>query len=115
MSLCLVSILGFMILLNATNISQNSVAMPGQESYQFVRSWGGQGSNDGQFLLPHSLAVDTSGNIYVTDTGNNRVEKFSPNGTFISKWGSRGTGMDNLFGYMISMSVQMANLFTPLN
>lgn len=104
-----------MILLNATNISQNSVAMPDQESYQFVRSWGGQGSNDGQFLLPHSLAIDTYGNIYVTDTGNNRVEKFSPNGTFISNGGRKDQGMDNLFDYTISMSVQMANLFTPLN
>ena len=68
MSICLVSVLGFMILLNAINNSQISIAKPSQENYNFVRSWGGQGSNDGQFLLPHSLAIDTFGNIYVTDT-----------------------------------------------
>jgi NHL repeat len=71
-SFCLVSVLGFTILLNAT---QNSIAIPFQESYRFAGSWGAQGIKDGQFDLPHSLAIDISGNIYVTDTGNNRVEK----------------------------------------
>jgi hypothetical protein len=74
MSLCFVLVLGFTILLNAT---QNSIAIPFQESYRFAGSWGAQGIKDGQFDLPHSLAIDISGNIYVTDTGNNRVEKFS--------------------------------------
>ena len=55
-------------------------------------SWGSDGSEDVQFILPHSLATDKFGNIYVTDTGNNRVEKFSSDGTFISKWGSKGMG-----------------------
>jgi DNA-binding beta-propeller fold protein YncE len=30
--------------------------------------------------------------VYVTDTGNQRVEKFDGNGTFITSWGSFGTG-----------------------
>ena len=91
---CLVSLVGFMILSNATDISQNSIAIPSKESYRFVRSWSGDGSNgnDGQLNLPHSLAIDRSGNIYVTDTGNDRVEKFSPDGSIVSKWGSEGTG-----------------------
>jgi hypothetical protein len=45
---------------------------------------GGHGSGKGQFDNPHGLAVDTAGNIFVADTDNGRIEKFSPNGTFIT-------------------------------
>jgi DNA-binding beta-propeller fold protein YncE len=36
--------------------------------------------------------VDSSGNVYVADTGNNRIQKFTSNGVFVTKWGSKGTG-----------------------
>jgi len=36
--------------------------------------------------------VDGSGNVYVTDTGNNRIQKFTSAGRFLTKWGSAGTG-----------------------
>jgi DNA-binding beta-propeller fold protein YncE len=45
---------------------------------------GGQGSGKGQFDDPRALAVDTVGNIFVADTNNGRIEKFSPNGTFVT-------------------------------
>jgi DNA-binding beta-propeller fold protein YncE len=32
------------------------------------------------------------GNVYVVDLGNSRVQKFSASGTFLSQWGSFGTG-----------------------
>jgi hypothetical protein len=38
------------------------------------------------------MAVDSSNNIYVADTGNNRIQKFNSSGTFLTKWGSNGTG-----------------------
>src|SRR5581483_44060 len=31
-------------------------------------------------------------NVYVTDVGNNRVERFTSNGLFVSQWGSIGSG-----------------------
>jgi DNA-binding beta-propeller fold protein YncE len=38
------------------------------------------------------VAVDNSGNVYVADTGNHRIQKFTPTGVFISALGARGTG-----------------------
>ena len=42
---------------------------------------------------PEGIAVDHVGNVYVADTGNNRIQVFSSNGTFISKWGEYGSLM----------------------
>ena len=44
---------------------------------------GGRGTGEGEFNSPTAIAVDPNGNILVADTGNARVEKFSPNGTFV--------------------------------
>ncbi|HZE69335.1 MAG TPA: NHL repeat-containing protein [Pyrinomonadaceae bacterium] len=57
---------------------------------------GGHGSGRGQFDNPHGLAVDTAGNIFVADTNNWRIEKFSPNGTYITSIGTKGTGYGQL-------------------
>jgi DNA-binding beta-propeller fold protein YncE len=39
---------------------------------------------------PHGVAVDSSHNVYVADTGNNRVLKFDSNGELIANWGLHG-------------------------
>jgi tripartite motif-containing protein 71 len=38
------------------------------------------------------VAVDSSGNVYVSDLHNNRIQKFTSDGTFITKWGTEGSG-----------------------
>jgi DNA-binding beta-propeller fold protein YncE len=45
---------------------------------------GGRGTGEGELDAPTGIAVDPKGNILVADTGNGRIEKFSPNGTFIA-------------------------------
>jgi len=49
-------------------------------------------SGPGQFYRPTGIAVDSSGNVYVVDEGNNRVEKFKSDGTYVTQYGSGGSG-----------------------
>jgi DNA-binding beta-propeller fold protein YncE len=58
-----------------------------------VCAWGSAGSGDGQFGSLGGLAVGASGNVYVSDFGNNRVEKFGdvPTATLRPSWGKLRT------------------------
>jgi YD repeat-containing protein len=56
-----------------------------------------EGSGNGQFHLPLGIAINaSSGNIYVVDAGNNRMEEFSSSGAFLSVFGSTGSGPGQL-------------------
>ena len=56
----------------------------------FITEWGGEeGSGEGSMRSPSGITVDQEGNVYVADTGNNRIQVFSSNGTFITKWGGK--------------------------
>jgi tripartite motif-containing protein 71 len=57
-----------------------------------VATWGGYGVGNTQFKNPASVAADFAGNVYVADTGNNRIKKFSSTGAFLAKWGTEGAG-----------------------
>src|SRR5262245_33218788 len=75
-------------------------------SIQFDNQWGSLGILNGQFTTPSRAATDSSGNVYVTDSGNSRVQKFSSTGTFTSKFGSLGSGNGQfLVGSAIGIAV----------
>src|SRR5207247_7088300 len=50
--------------------------------------WGSPGSGNGQFSAPSGVATDGSGNVYVADAFNIRVQKFDASGAFLAAWGS---------------------------
>ena len=52
---------------------------------------------DGQFNSPEGIALDFSGNIYVADTNNHRIQKFDSAGAFQSKFGFLSSGDGNFF------------------
>lgn len=52
---------------------------------------GGSGTGDGQFSQSLDIAVDGAGNAYVVESGDNRVQKFRSDGTFLARWGGSGT------------------------
>ena len=44
----------------------------------------------GRFAYPTGIAIDGAGNLYLADTGNDRIQKLSPNGEPLALWGARG-------------------------
>ncbi len=48
-------------------------------------SWGAPGSGPGQFHVPHGIAVDRHGTVFVADRENSRIQCFAPDGTFLSE------------------------------
>lgn len=55
-----------------------------------VIQWGSTGTQIGQFNTPFGIGVDSSGYVYVTDNNNTRVQKFTPDGTYVTSFGSSG-------------------------
>jgi DNA-binding beta-propeller fold protein YncE len=49
-------------------------------------SWGEPGTGPGQFCIPHGIAVDGQGTVYVADRENSRIQLFTPEGKFLSEW-----------------------------
>jgi tripartite motif-containing protein 71 len=58
----------------------------------YVSSFGSAGTGNGQLSHPADVALDSKGDEWVADSGNNRVEEFTPAGVFMKSLGSIGTG-----------------------
>jgi surface protein len=64
-----------------------------------ISKFGSSGTGDGQMGgTPYGINLDASGNIYVADTDNHRIQKFDSSGTYLSKFGSFG-GSNTKFYY----------------
>jgi DNA-binding beta-propeller fold protein YncE/4-amino-4-deoxy-L-arabinose transferase-like glycosyltransferase len=79
-------------------VAQVEVPPPGQVPPATVAAqpgwlvWGRAGDGPGEFREPHGIAVDGQGYVYVADTGNHRVQKFTADGCFVTAWGQQGEG-----------------------
>jgi len=62
----------------------------GDGKFQF--EWGRKGTGPGEFDLPHSVAVDKNGLVYVADRSNARIQVFDSNGKFLKMWKSAELG-----------------------
>jgi serine/threonine protein kinase len=52
--------------------------------------FGSSGSQTGQFRTPAAVAVDQQGNLFVADTGNNRVQELASSGDSLASWSGGG-------------------------
>jgi len=59
---------------------------------KFLLDWGRKGPGPGEFDLPHSVAVDAQGLVYVADRNNSRIQVFDANGKVLKEWKSTELG-----------------------
>ncbi|WP_455388245.1 6-bladed beta-propeller [Petrachloros mirabilis] len=81
---------------------------------QLLTKWGGSSEpghassplaqEAGQLRSPWGVAVDSAGDVFVTDAGNHRIEKFDKEGNFITQWGGYGNG-DGQFNFPYGIAV----------
>ncbi len=53
---------------------------------RFVKAWGKLGTAPGEFNLPHAIAIDSKGRLYVADRNNARVQVFDQQGHVLGVW-----------------------------
>ena len=78
----------FSLTLLTSSFTQNSSAL---NQYNEILEWGSFGfEKPSYFSHPQFIALDDQGNVYITELGNKRIQKFSNNGDFIETWGKNG-------------------------
>ncbi|MFC1563961.1 NHL repeat-containing protein [candidate division KSB1 bacterium] len=98
------------------NIIHNTAFDSGEQkdiSIEFVRQLGDLESADENysFYMPSDFILDKEGNIYITDEGNYRIQKFDRDGNFIAGYGKQGQG-PNEFSAMNAIAIDDAgNLY----
>ncbi len=53
---------------------------------KFIKEWGKKGWGPGEFNVPHSIAMDSIGRLFVGDRGNNRIQVFDQDGKYLLEW-----------------------------
>src|SRR5215471_2089138 len=53
---------------------------------KFIKTWGKKGSGPGEMDIPHALAMDSRGRLFLADRGNNRVQIFDQEGNYVDQW-----------------------------
>jgi DNA-binding beta-propeller fold protein YncE len=51
-----------------------------------IREWGTHGTAPGQFHVPHGIAVDRDGILYIADRENGRIQRFDMDGRYLGEW-----------------------------
>jgi hypothetical protein len=51
-----------------------------------MTSWGKHGKEPGEFDTPHGITLDSAGQVFVADRGNNRIQIFDPDRKYLAEW-----------------------------
>lgn len=60
----------------------------------YLKQWGSTGAEGGEFRVPHALAMDAQGRLFVADRGNSRIQLFDQEGEFLMTWTQFGRPSD---------------------
>jgi DNA-binding beta-propeller fold protein YncE len=75
-----------------TDLKHHQVQVLDKQSGKLLYKIGKAGSKDGEFVYPTNLAIGPDQHLYVADTANFRIEKFTLDGKFVRSFGSVGSG-----------------------
>jgi peptidylamidoglycolate lyase len=65
---------------------RNSRVVKFSASGEYLFEWGRKGDKPGEFHIPHSIDIDSKGNVYVADRQNDRIQEFDAGGRFLKQW-----------------------------
>lgn len=76
------------------DLKTHSVRIFGLKDRQYLSSVPGEGAKEeAKLFSPTNIAIDEEGNLYVSDTGAFRVQKYNLNGEFLKSIGSHGDSL----------------------
>jgi tripartite motif-containing protein 71 len=78
------------LLTAALTLLAGTATLSAHAQYTFLRAFSGSGS--ALFQGPEDVKLDSNGNIFVVDSGNDRIEKFDTNTNFVTAFGTTGNG-----------------------
>ncbi|MEA2458991.1 MAG: tripartite motif-containing protein 71 [Thermoleophilaceae bacterium] len=84
------------LLLVSLAVALLASAAPAMAVLRVAQVFGTQGSAPGQLNQPEDVTTDGAGNVYVANTANARVDKYSPDGVYVQSFGSRGSAAGQL-------------------
>jgi len=94
----------------ADTLNHSVIALDPDGKPRFILGTGEKSSRPGEFSQPHFLAVNRAGELFVADTFNARIQKFAPDGAFLTAWGRVGDGPGEFLhkGYLGRIDVDNA-------
>lgn len=81
---------------------------PGQAALPPEIEWGAAGAGAGQFAMPSDAAVSSTGDVYVADQDNHRIQRFNADGVYAGEWGGPGEGPGQ-FDRPVSLAIDAAD------
>ena len=79
---------GLLVLVSLV-ILQTQLINSASAEVTFLNTWGSEGSGHGEFNWPLGVALSDTGQVYVADRYNDRIQRFDADGNYVSMWGSR--------------------------
>ena len=64
-------------------VAQNPGILKFDKNGNFIKRWGGKGTEPGKFDVAHGIAIDAKGQVWATDRENQRIQIFDQDGKFI--------------------------------
>ncbi len=66
------------------------------EKGELLQRFANRGEGEGEVLEPRRLAIDSSGDLWVADAGNNRIDVFTEKGEYVTEFGGKGSGSEQV-------------------